>query len=128
MRCLLCYTLVPEDDDECPKCHDNVGRWRRLDQYADQLAREGAAFLRGGDLPRAALALIKASVLAPSNSSVLHDLALVLSQQGLTAEPLYYLKRAEEAAEDGVLRQSIRDFAASLCAKNEADTRIPSTG
>ena len=103
MRCLLCHTLIPEEDDTCPKCGDNVGRWRRLDQYASQLARDGSKYLNNGDLPRAALALAKSSVLDPANPQTLLDLGVTLNRQRLFAEAAYYLERAEQLADQDAL-------------------------
>ena len=96
MRCLICYTLVPDDQDRCPKCGDDVRQWRETDGAADRLLRDGAFRADRGELVPATMSLAEAAFLNPADPAALKALGQVLARQGDYDDAVTYLRRAVE--------------------------------
>jgi len=99
MRCLVCFTSVPDDEDHCPKCGDDVRQWRDTDEVAQRLLQDGVNHATQGDLLRATVSLAGAAFLNPRDPQALKTLGQVLAQQGDYPDAAAYLQRSVDLAQ-----------------------------
>lgn len=98
-RCPVCSNTSREN--LCPKCGEDLRKWKEWDACAERFAHQGVAWAEHGQLHRALLALSKAIFLKPDEARALKAMGDVLAALNDYEMAAYYYEKCVSAPQAG---------------------------